>query len=210
MKQRLSGTDVSASDDIRELDYPHGDGVFVAESDCHRNQCMYLIEVLKQWFSVQRVYVSGVVPHQFEVRGSRQCIYPDVLVAFGHPSAYDVKPPVWSESVAPDLIVEVTSAANWKDDFGRKMSVYAHIGVKETWVVDPFEECLGRPLAGYRLKAGEWAEMAVEDDRAYSEVLGLDFVAGPEQVWLANPARDLLQGVRELLQVPSVARIELP
>ena len=40
---------------------------------------------------------------------------------------------------APDLVVEVVSS-NRSDDFVRKLQLYKNSGVREYWIIDPFEE----------------------------------------------------------------------
>ena len=43
---------------------------------------------------------------------------------------------------APDLTVEVVSPGSSADDRGRKQALCARFGVREYWLVDPFEETL--------------------------------------------------------------------
>ena len=45
-------------------------------------------------------------------------------------------------SAAPDLTVEVVSAGTSAHDRVRKQATYARFGVREYWIVDPFEETI--------------------------------------------------------------------
>ena len=52
----------------------------------------------------------------------------------------------------PDWVCEVISPSTGALDRGRKMRVYAHVGIPHPWIVDP----LARTLEIYRLDAGHW------------------------------------------------------
>ncbi len=41
---------------------------------------------------------------------------------------------------APDLVIEVLSESNAYNDLVKKKKIYARFGVKEYWIVDPFEK----------------------------------------------------------------------
>jgi len=54
---------------------------------------------------------------------------------------------------APDLAVEVLSPSNWLDDRRTKFTLYAEIGVREYWIVDPDE----RTVEVFSLQEGRYA-----------------------------------------------------
>src|SRR5437588_4914799 len=62
-------------------------------------------------------------------------VQPDLLV-FAPGRAHLVHPLTVTRE-PPDLVVEILSPATVRSDRGRKMSLYAHHGVKEYWLFDP-------------------------------------------------------------------------
>ena len=54
---------------------------------------------------------------------------------------------------APDLTVEVLSPFNWLDDRRTKFALYAEMGVREYWIVDPDE----RTVEVFSLQEGRYA-----------------------------------------------------
>lgn len=54
---------------------------------------------------------------------------------------------------APDLTVEVLSPSNWLDDRRDKFALYAAVGVREYWIVDPDE----RTVEVFTLQEGRYA-----------------------------------------------------
>ena len=53
----------------------------------------------------------------------------------------------------PDMTVEVLSPSNWLDDRRTKFALYAEIGVREYWIVDPDE----RTVEVFSLREGRYA-----------------------------------------------------
>jgi Uma2 family endonuclease len=182
----------------RKVSYPEGDGKPMAETDVHRDLMFYFIEALKRWFSGQDVYVSGNILLYYVEGDPRKRVSPDTLVA------KDLKPgrrriyKVWEEGKVPDLVIEVTSKGTRIEDRRDKSALYARLGVKEMWLVDPLNEYLGAPFLGYELVDGEWRELSSAGGRAHSRVLELDIVAAPGGVWLAAPNGELLPGPEQL------------
>ena len=72
--------------------------------------------------------------------------------------------------VVPDWICQVLSPATAVDARVEKMPVYARVGVKWTWLIDP----VGRTLEGYELVANRWAMIAVHRDNQKVRVAPFD------------------------------------
>ena len=97
-------------------------------------------------------------------------------------------------------MLEVASPGTWREDVGRKRSVYARLGVREYFLYDPTGEHLTPRLQGHRLEDGEYERLpAVESiDRTLairSEGLGLELRAkGGGEMRFHDPAtgEDLL------------------
>ncbi len=62
----------------------------------------------------------------------------------------------------PDLTIEVLSPSNWMDDRRTKFALYAEMGVREYWIVDPDE----RTVELFSLQEGRYAllnRLSLED-----------------------------------------------
>jgi Uma2 family endonuclease len=78
---------------------------------------------------------------------------------------------------APDLTIEVLSPSNWLDDRRTKFALYAEIGVREYWIVDPDE----RTVEVFSLQEGRYALMNRfgPDETLLSNLLpGFEIVVG--------------------------------
>ena len=90
---------------------------------------------------------------------------------------------LWEEGQAPDFILEVASPWTVKRDAGFKARVYAALGVREYWRLDPDPagRLLERALEGYRWQAGRYERLASVKrhgrETLRSEALGLDLRA---------------------------------
>jgi len=120
-------------------------------------------------------------------------------VAFGRPAGKRRIYRTWVEGKMPDVVIEVTSSSTRREDQVTKRRLYAELGVRELWLVDPLADYLGAPFRGYRLHEGTWVAIPVVDGRAHSPLLRLDFCATDEAVRLFDPAtNDFLPSPPEL------------
>ena len=167
------------------IEYPSSDGKPMAENDAQRSAIMYGIGALSRHFASRRdVYVSGDLLIYFEEGNPRVSIAPDVFVVFGVEDRQRPNYKLWEEGRAPAFVLEVASPSTWRDDLGRKRSVYARLGVREYWQYDPAGEHLPTRLQGERLTRSGYVRQpaATAPDGTLtlrSETLGLELRAAP-------------------------------
>ena len=165
--------------------YPSSDGKPMAETDAQRNAIMYGIAALARHFRDRRdVYVSGDLLIYYEEGNPRVSIAPDVFVVFGVEKRERLNYKLWEEGQAPAFVLEVASPSTWREDLGRKRSVYAQLGVREYWQYDPLGEHLPARLQGERLTRTGYvrqpAATALDGTLTLrSETLGLELRAAP-------------------------------
>ena len=165
--------------------YPSSDGKPMAENDAQRSAIMYGIGALMRHFRDRRdVYVSGDLLLYYEEGNPRVSIAPDVFVVFGVEKRERPNYKLWKEGQAPAFVLEVASPSTWRDDVGRKRSVYARLGVREYWQYDPLGEHLPARLQGERLTPSGYVRQPVATGldgtlTLRSETLGLELRAAP-------------------------------
>lgn len=102
---------------------------------------------------------------------------PDVFVIFGVPKPQRLSYVVWEEGKAPDFVLEILSATTWRRDTVDKKAIYAAMGVREYWLLDPVGPFLTPPLIGYRLTGEGYVRIEAEPRTTatyMSDVLGLE------------------------------------
>ena len=167
------------------IEYPSSDGQPMAENDAQRNAIMYGIGALSRHFRDRRdVYVSGDLLIYYEEGNPRVSIAPDVFVVFDVEDRERPNYKLWEERHAPAFVLEVASPSTWRDDLGRKRSVYAQLGVREYWQYDPTGEHLPARLQGERLTPSGYVRQPVLTGldgtlTLRSETLGLELRAAP-------------------------------
>ena len=167
------------------IHYPSSDGKPMAENDAQRSAIMYGIGALILHFRDRPdVYVSGDLLIYFEEGNPRVSIAPDVFVVFGVEKRERLNYKLWEEGRAPSFVLEVASPSTWREDLGRKRSVYARLGVREYWQYDPTGEFLPARLQGERLTRSGYVRQpaATAPDGTltlHSETLGLELRAAP-------------------------------
>ena len=125
----------------------------------------------------------------YDPRDNNKTLVPDLFVALQVPKRpsrrrYDL----WDEPV-PELVIEMLSKSNHRNDTGRKWATYEHLGVGEYWLFDPQGFELPKPLVGYRLQDRCYQLIAADTaGRRHSEVLGLDLHVRDSQLRFRDPA----------------------
>ena len=178
------------------VEYPSSDGKPMADNDAQRAAIMYAIGTLRIRFARHpHVYVSGDLLIYYEEGNPRASVAPDTFVVFGAEDRQRLTYKLWEEPKAPDFVLEVASANTWREDEGRKHTLYERLGVREYWQYDPTGEYLGVQLKGHRLVEGVYAPQPVAESMdgtliLRSETLGLDLRVKGEEMYFRDPVTD--------------------
>jgi Uma2 family endonuclease len=187
----------------RDNGYPTADGRPMAETDLHRDVMVDMIEILKQYFAGQTVYVSGNLLLFYEPGNKRKHISPDVLVTKGIEMRQRDNYLVWEEG-SPHVVMEMTSRTTRKEDAELKIPLYRDVlKVQEYFLFDPYGEYLKPALQGYRLQGSQYLAIVPNAaGRLESEQLGLHLEQVDKRLRLFNPATGkwLLTAVEQLEQ----------
>ena len=146
------------------------------------------------------MYGSGDLLIYYEEGNPRVSIAPDVFVVFGVEKRERLNYKLWEERRAPAFVLEVASPSTWRDDVGRKRSVYGRLGVREYWQYDPSGEHLPARLQGERLTRSGYVRQPVltASDGTLtlrSETLGLELRAAPgREMRFRDPASGRVLG----------------
>jgi Uma2 family endonuclease len=164
---------------VDEVYYPDTDGKPMAESDLHRELMFYIIHRLQRYFAGEHIYVTGNLLLYYE-RGNRyKSIAPDCFVV------WDIEPKrrrvykLWEEGKGPAVVFEVTSKSTQREDFGKKMELYAKLGVQEYFIYDPTREYLDPPLVAFVRSGSGFIPM--QPVKEVVSIDTLDFVPGASE-----------------------------
>ncbi|HSN78415.1 MAG TPA: Uma2 family endonuclease [Anaerolineae bacterium] len=166
------------------VEYPQADGKPMAESDLHRDLMVYVINLLRRYFTGQQVYVSGNLLLYYEEGNPRKSVAPDCFVVFGvAPHRRNIYK-LWEEGQGPKVVFEVTSKTTRREDQVGKMRLYAQLGVQEYYLYDPTADYLDPPLVAYQLIGGGYAPMQPQNQELLLGELAFTPEAGepPEYV----------------------------
>lgn len=192
-----------------EAHLPYEDDEPLAESDYQLEPLDYAYNGLSTWFqdradvAVQAdMFVHYPVPGENGKPG-RRMLAPDVFVIFGVPKRQRLSYVVWEEGKAPDFVLEILSASTWRRDTVDKKAIYAAMGVREYWLLDPVGPFLTPPLIGYRLEREDYVRIAAEPGTTatyVSDVLGLELrIDDGDRFRIRDPASGFeLRSHREL------------
>ena len=157
--------------------YPEEDGEPMAVSDLHRLILMRTLQVLDEYFKQDPgAYVSGDILMYYVEGDPRKSISPDVLVAFGLGKKPRGNYLVWVEGKVPDFVMEFSSKNTYRNDLGRKMELYAALGIQDYFLCDIEGLYLPSPLMGFTLVDGVYVPISADvDGGLHSAALNLDF-----------------------------------
>ena len=170
------------------IEYPESDGKPIGETDLHRDAMVRHIELLKQHYQGQEVYVSGDLLVYYEEGNPKKFIVPDAFIVKGLKQFPRRTFQLWNEKIAPQLVIETTSRKTRQRDQNVKPSIYAQIGVHEYFIFDPTSDYLNPPLQGYRLVDGAYVRIATDAQGALpSQELGLQLMLVDGELEFIDP-----------------------
>lgn len=155
----------------------------MAESDLHRDIIFYLIHLLQRFFNGQQVYISGNLLVYYEEGNPRRSVAPDCFVVRGVEARRRLSYRIWEEGKAPEVVFEISSRSTQREDLGKKMRLYAQLGVQEYFLYDPTGDYLDPPLAAFELRGEGYVPMepvAGEDVPLAERLLDPDAGTPPE------------------------------
>ncbi len=177
-----------------EIQYPSSDGEPMAESDITRDYMTYGVEALKLHFQgISDVYVSANSFVYYEEGNKAAVVAPDIYAVFGVRKRKRDNYKVWQEGgIAPQFVLEITSATTQDVDQGTKPETYRSLGVKEYFQYDPSGDYLNPILQGVRLVNNQYEPIPVNNIAfdtlwLYSEVLGLELHLVSGELRFRNP-----------------------
>jgi Uma2 family endonuclease len=137
----------------KEIFYP------LAESDLHRRVMFAIIRILQRFFAGQQVYVSGNLLVYYVMGDLYKSVAPDCFVVRAiDPHLRNIYK-IWEEGKGPEVVFEVSSKSTRRVDFGKKMRLYAELGVQEYFIYDPTTKDFDPPLVAYELVGGGYIPM---------------------------------------------------
>lgn len=122
-----------------ELVYPESDGKRMAENTKQYDWITFIKSNLDiQFANNSSVFVAGDLLW-YPVHGRVDiCTAPDVMVALGRPKGHRGSYKQWDEgNVAPQVVFEILSPGNTKEEMAKKLNWYAQYGVVEYYIYDP-------------------------------------------------------------------------
>ncbi len=156
--------------------FPTGDGEPMGETPIHRLQMSDLIFALETLTAaVERVYVGGNMLMYYNPESGWDHVSADVFVTFGVERRERDAYKTWEEGGKfADVVFEISSPSTIAEDLGKKMRLYARLGVGEYYLYDPQHQV--QPyLQAFRLVDGAYIPMLpLTNGGYYSELLGTE------------------------------------
>ncbi len=170
--------------------YPEGDGKPMAESPLHFELMIYVVKSLQARYADQPdVEVLGNQFLYWERGNPKAVVAPDCFVMFGVAKGGRATYKLWEENdVRPSVVIELTSKSTRREDVRKKRPLYETVlGVPEYFLFDPTGDYLRPNLQGYRMREGRYEALTLQDERLYSETLGLELIREGERLRFRDP-----------------------
>ena len=165
---------MSTGNSILEVEYPYSDGEPMGESDLHRDLMFDVIELLRQRYAGENVYISGNQFLYYREGHPKKVVCPDAMVVFDCSPKQRKSFKIWEEDRIPSVVFEVTSDNTKSTDINSKPGVYKEVGVAEYFMYDPTGDYLTPSLCGFRLDGSEYRRIEPESDGSItSQTLGV-------------------------------------
>ncbi|HEX4613402.1 MAG TPA: Uma2 family endonuclease [Urbifossiella sp.] len=121
------------------LVYPDSDGQPMADNTLQWDWMVKIVGELRELFAGQQVFVAGDLLW-YPVEGELTRTAPDALVAFGRPPGYRGSYKQWEEgNIPPQVVFEVLSPSNTRDEMREKLRWYEKYGVEEYYLINPYK-----------------------------------------------------------------------
>ena len=160
----------------------------MGETDYQHLQISILEQMLRLFLMGKKdVYLASDLIVYYEEGNANRRFAPDLMICFGAENKKRRTYKLWEEKVVPQVVIEVVSKETWQKDVTTKRRLYERLGVKEYYIIDPEYKYLPSPLFAYRLEFGELVRQAINDERIFSHLLGLEFVDTGADFRFYNP-----------------------
>jgi Uma2 family endonuclease len=202
-----------------EIEYPESDGKPMGETDLHRDWMFRLLEIFRQRYRDQQVYIASDLLVYYEEGTPSKFVVPDCFVVLNCNPGRRRTFQTWKEKRVPNVVFEVTSRGTSSIDIVEKPVIYERIGVQEYFLYDPTASYLEPPLQGYRMTNGSLHQIAETNGRLRCETLGVDLFlreldlvildaeTGVEQVTKADAEELSREQAQRLLEKELEARL---
>lgn len=157
-----------------EVEYPESDGKPMGETDLHRDWMFRLLEIFRQRYRDQQVYIASDLLVYYEEGKPSKFVVPDCFVVLDCNPGRRRTFQTWNEKRIPDVVFEVTSRGTSSVDIVDKHVIYERMGVQEYFLYDPTASYLEPSLQGYRMTSGSLHQIAQTDGRLRCETLGVE------------------------------------
>lgn len=157
-----------------EVEYPESDGKPMGETDLHRDWMFRLLEIFRQRYRDQQVYIASDLLVYYEEGKPSKFVVPDCFVVLDCNPGRRRTFQTWNEKRFPDVVFEVTSRGTSSVDIVDKPVIYERMGVQEYFLYDPTASYLEPSLQGYRMTSGSLHQIAQTDGRLRCETLGVE------------------------------------
>lgn len=175
--------------DEPEVVYPESDGEPMGETEYHVIATLHLYDALRHYFRHNpKIYVAADMFLYYEEGNPRANKSSDVMVIKGVEKRRRRTFKTWEEGAVPTVIFEVSSKSTVIEDLMHKSFLYASLGVREYFLFDPLNEYIEQGMMGFRLKKGEYVQIATDEKRyLYSQELEIYLTVEDDLLRIIDP-----------------------